>query len=79
VVSAIISLVGVFFSDVYDGESGAGDKLLFLLEQQKVENVIVIVSRWFGGINLGNDRYRNIINIAKELLQDNGYINLIRS
>lgn len=51
-----------------DGETGAGDKLLDLLELMKVENVMVVVSRQFGGILLGNDRFKHIVNTAKELL-----------
>jgi len=51
-----------------DGEKGAGDKLLFMLQMQDVRNVCVVVSRWFGGILLGGDRFRHIVNVAKELL-----------
>lgn len=39
-----------------DGETGAGDKLLFLLQKKNALGVVVIVTRWFGGILLGNDR-----------------------
>lgn len=51
-----------------DGEAGAGPKLLKLLHLMKVVNVIVIVTRWYGGINLGSDRFRHITNLAREII-----------
>ncbi|CAG8478367.1 3779_t:CDS:2 [Racocetra persica] len=36
-----------------DGEAAAGSRLLHLLQILDVKNVIVIVSRWYGGIKLG--------------------------
>eukprot|EP00585_Thalassiosira_rotula_P019448 CAMPEP_0196199572 /NCGR_PEP_ID=MMETSP0912-20130531/3208_1 /TAXON_ID=49265 /ORGANISM="Thalassiosira rotula, Strain GSO102" /LENGTH=97 /DNA_ID=CAMNT_0041472795 /DNA_START=80 /DNA_END=369 /DNA_ORIENTATION=- len=36
-----------------DGEKGSGSKLASLLEMCRVENVLVVVSRWFGGMKLG--------------------------
>uniref|UniRef100_A0A0M3I7I1 RWD domain-containing protein n=1 Tax=Ascaris lumbricoides TaxID=6252 RepID=A0A0M3I7I1_ASCLU len=58
-----------------DGEIGAGAKLLHLLELMKAKNVIVIVTRWYGGIHLGPDRFRHICNIAREILVQNGFSN----
>eukprot|EP01006_Ploeotia_vitrea_P050271 TRINITY_DN67436_c4_g6_i1.p2 TRINITY_DN67436_c4_g6~~TRINITY_DN67436_c4_g6_i1.p2 ORF type:complete len:179 (-),score=21.85 TRINITY_DN67436_c4_g6_i1:1058-1594(-) len=57
-----------------DGEGGAADKLLFLLDKSEAQNVLVVVTRWYGGINLGPDRFKHITNVAKELLQEQGYI-----
>lgn len=51
-----------------DGETHAGSRLLKLLENMDAKNVLVIVSRWFGGTLLGVDRFRHIQNVAKELL-----------
>ncbi|KAG8225827.1 hypothetical protein J437_LFUL005634 [Ladona fulva] len=48
-----------------DGEREAGKILMLLLETVDARNVIVVVTRWFGGINLGSDRYRHIKNAAK--------------
>ena len=53
-----------------DGETGAAKKILFLLEQLKVEGVVVVVTRWFGGILLGPDRFKHIMNCAKQALID---------
>ena len=36
-----------------DGETAAGGRLLLLLQLADVQNVVVVVSRWFGGILLG--------------------------
>ncbi|XP_065828540.1 protein IMPACT-A-like isoform X2 [Oscarella lobularis] len=57
-----------------DGESAAGSRLLHLLQILQVENVLVIVSRWYGGIHLGPDRFKHINNCARDLLQHCGYI-----
>jgi putative IMPACT (imprinted ancient) family translation regulator len=40
-----------------DGEGGAGDNLLHLLVKLNLVDVIVMVSRWYGGVKLGSDRY----------------------
>jgi putative IMPACT (imprinted ancient) family translation regulator len=37
-------------------------------------NVCVVVSRWFGGIHLGPDRFKHINNAARILLEDAGVI-----
>ncbi len=36
-----------------DGEAAAGGRLLHLLQAADVRNVVVVVSRWFGGVLLG--------------------------
>ena len=51
-----------------DGEDAAGNKLAFLLDMRKDENVLVVVSRWYGGIHLGPKRFAHIVNVARELL-----------
>ena len=35
-----------------DGEDAAGSKLAYLLNMRKDENVLVVVSRWYGRIHL---------------------------
>ncbi|RWS04081.1 protein IMPACT-like protein [Dinothrombium tinctorium] len=62
-----------------DGEKAAGRRLLHLLEILEVKNVLVVVSRWFGGILLGPDRFKHINNVARELLQERGYINNVEN
>lgn len=64
------SVVANFISEGFDddGEAGAGVRLLGILQKMKIYNVFVIVSRWFGGTLLGNDRFKHINDTAKDLL-----------
>lgn len=38
-----------------------------------VRNVVVVVSRWYGGILLGPDRFKHINNCARNILVEEGY------
>lgn len=58
-----------------DGENAAGGRLLHLLELLDVKNVVVVVSRWYGGIQLGPKRFKIINNVARRALEENGFIN----
>ena len=51
-----------------------GSRLLHLLQITDSRNVVVVVSRWFGGILLGPSRFTHINNAARELLDACGYI-----
>jgi hypothetical protein len=57
-----------------DGEDAAGSKLAYLLDMRKDENVLVVVSRWYGGVQLGPKRFAHIVNVARELLVANPQI-----
>ena len=48
-----------------DGETAAGGRLLQLLDLMNVWNIVVVVSRWYGGIHLGSDRFRIINSVAR--------------
>ena len=52
-----------------DGEGGAGDKLLSLLQLTNRVNVFVMCTRWYGGVHLGHMRFRHIVNNAKDALE----------
>nr|XP_020459023.1 protein IMPACT isoform X3 [Monopterus albus] len=56
-----------------DGETAAGGRLLHLLQILDVRNVMVVVSRWYGGILLGPDRFKHINNCARSILVEEGY------
>ncbi|XP_018603525.2 protein IMPACT isoform X2 [Scleropages formosus] len=56
-----------------DGETAAGGRLLHLLQILDVRNVMVVVSRWYGGILLGPDRFKHICNCARNILVQEGY------
>ena len=51
-----------------DGENAAGGRLLHLLQVMNVWGVLVVVSRWYGGVRLGPDRFRIINAVAREAL-----------
>ncbi len=52
-----------------DGEHGAGKGLLFTLQQLNVDNIVVVVSRHFGGTKLGPVRFKHINNVARCLIE----------
>ncbi|SCU91610.1 LADA_0F10990g1_1 [Lachancea dasiensis] len=56
------------------GESGAGQRLLALLERSNIVNVIVVVTRWYGGTPLGSSRFRYISAAAVESLKNAGHL-----
>ena len=43
-----------------DGEAGAGMVILRMLEREGRRGEIVVVTRWFGGVKLGGDRFRRV-------------------
>ncbi|CAJ0603827.1 unnamed protein product [Cylicocyclus nassatus] len=55
-----------------DGETGASSRMLELLEKMNANNVLVVVSRWYGGIHLGPDRFRHINNLTREIVSMHG-------
>lgn len=57
-----------------DGETAAGSRLLHLLQIMDVWNVIVVVSRWFGGTHIGPDRFKHINSTAREAIIKAGLI-----
>ncbi|KAF9572755.1 hypothetical protein EC968_009483 [Mortierella alpina] len=57
-----------------DGETAAGSRLLHLMSILDVRNVVVVVSRWYGGIPLSADRFKHINNAARQLLDECGFI-----
>ncbi|AGO11239.1 AaceriACL022Wp [[Ashbya] aceris (nom. inval.)] len=56
------------------GESGAGNVLLSLLEKNQLVNVLVVVTRWYGGTPLGPARFRHISSVAAQSLRTGGLI-----
>ncbi|XP_061453255.1 protein IMPACT isoform X2 [Rhineura floridana] len=58
-----------------DGETAAGGRLLHLMHILNACNVLVVVSRWYGGILLGPDRFKHINNCARSILVEQNYTN----
>ena len=57
-----------------DGETAAGARLLHLLQVMDVWDVFVVVSRWYGGVQLGPDRFRIISQTAREAVLEGGWL-----
>ncbi|GAA5996874.1 uncharacterized protein JCM10292_006054 [Rhodotorula paludigena] len=57
-----------------DGETAAGSRLAHLLTLLDVPNVMVVVTRWYGGIHLGPDRFKLINQAARDALTDAGLL-----
>ncbi|KAF2172716.1 hypothetical protein M409DRAFT_62439 [Zasmidium cellare ATCC 36951] len=65
---------GVQYQDCDDdGEDAAGGRLLHLLELMNAWGVMVVVSRWYGGIKLGPDRFRLINQCARDAVVKGGF------
>ncbi|KRS15999.1 YigZ family protein [Roseovarius indicus] len=53
-----------------DGESGAGNVILRMLEREGVSDRIVVVTRWYGGKHLGGDRFRHVQTCVRAWLEE---------
>jgi len=53
-----------------DGESGAAAIILRMLERQGLRNHIVVVTRWYGGVHLGADRFKHVKTCVQTYLND---------
>ena len=57
-----------------DGETAAGGRLLHLMQLIDVWGAVVVVTRWYGGVKLGPDRFRLINHAAREALVRGGFV-----
>lgn len=55
------------------GENGAGDLLARLLELSESEDVLIVVWRWYGGVQLGSERWRKISEVARDALNQGNF------
>jgi putative IMPACT (imprinted ancient) family translation regulator len=51
-----------------DGEAGAGAVILKMLEREGLRDHVVIVTRWYGGVNLGGDRFAHVVTSVRAYL-----------
>jgi putative IMPACT (imprinted ancient) family translation regulator len=51
-----------------DGEAGAGAVILKMLEREGLSNTIIVVTRWYGGVHLGGDRFAHIVTSTRAAL-----------
>ena len=56
-----------------DGESGAAQIILQMLERAGLTDHVVIVTRWYGGKHLGGDRFRHVVDAVRHDLAQTGH------
>ncbi len=52
-----------------DGEAGAGAVILKMLEREALADHVVVVTRWYGGVHLGGDRFAHIVTCTRAALE----------
>ncbi|PID70780.1 hypothetical protein CSB37_01645 [bacterium DOLZORAL124_38_8] len=52
-----------------DGETGASATILRVMQRAEAVNMIVVVTRWYGGIKLQGDRFRHFQDATKFFLE----------
>ena len=68
-------MVGYHIDNSYvdDGEDGGSKEIQKLLKELKITNVLVVVTRVFGGVHIGNKRWVLLRKCALQALQRAGY------
>lgn len=51
-----------------DGESGAGAVILKMLDREGLSDCVVVVTRWYGGVHLGGDRFAHVVTCVRAFL-----------
>ena len=54
-----------------DGETGAGNVILRILQKKNMINTVVCVTRWYGGIKLEADRFKHVQNATLYVVEKN--------
>jgi putative IMPACT (imprinted ancient) family translation regulator len=52
-----------------DGETWAGMCILRELQRANATNTLIVVTRYFWGIHLGTDRFKNVLEATKKILE----------
>ena len=55
-----------------DGEAGAAAVILKMVERAGLRGHIVVVTRWYGGVNLGGDRFGHVVTSVRAYLAELG-------
>ena len=55
-----------------DGEAGAGAVILKMLERAELRDHVVVVTRWYGGVHLGGDRFAHVVSCVRAYLDARG-------
>lgn len=64
--AAVLSDGGPLKGD--DGEAGAGAVILKMLERERLIDHVVVVTRWYGGVHLGGDRFAHVVTSTRAAL-----------
>ncbi|KAJ1445260.1 ribosomal protein S5 domain 2-type protein [Pelagophyceae sp. CCMP2097] len=56
-----------------DGEGGASIKMAELLRLLGADGALVLVSRCYGGVHLGADRFKHVAKLTQRILEDHGF------
>lgn len=64
--AAVLSDGGAVRHD--DGESGAGAVILKMIERAALADHIIVVTRWYGGVHLGGDRFAHVVTAVRAYL-----------
>jgi len=59
-----------------DGETAAGGRLAHLLQIMDLDHVLVVVTRFYGGILLGADRFKHINQAARSALEKGHFLDM---
>lgn len=66
---------GVIFQDCDDdGETAAGGRVLHLMQLMDLWNVMVVVTRWYGGHQLGPKRFSIINTVARDAFVKGAFV-----
>lgn len=52
-----------------DGEAGAAAVILKMLEREGLTDCVVVVTRWYGGVHLGGDRFAHVVTCVRAFLE----------
>lgn len=66
--AAILSGEGPVRHD--DGETGAAAVIVKMLEREGLTDCVVVVTRWYGGVHLGGDRFAHVVTCVRAFLEE---------
>ena len=52
-----------------DGEAGAAAVMLKMIQREALTDHVIVVTRWYGGVNLGGDRFAHVVTSTRIYLQ----------
>jgi putative IMPACT (imprinted ancient) family translation regulator len=53
-----------------DGEAGAAAVILKMIERAGLVGHIIVVTRWYGGVKLGGDRFAHVVTSVRAYLAE---------